>query len=100
EVGQRNACRRPVHSRHVPVRPEQSDVALLVLVRLHALEALKRIVEHARRRVEAEVLRCAERCSRRAEGAMGERGQQPRRSLLQHGDVRCARLWRACGDQV
>lgn len=62
EVRQRNACRGLVQTSHVLVRPEQSDVALLVLVGLHALEALKCIVEHAGRRVETQILVRSDAC--------------------------------------
>src|SRR5690242_14777805 len=59
KVRQCNACRGTVQASHVPVRPEQSDVAALVLVRLHALEALERVMEHTCGRVETQVLvRC------------------------------------------
>lgn len=59
ERGQRDAGNAPVQSRHVHVRPEQPNVSLLVLVRLHALERLEGVVEDARRGVQAEVLvRC------------------------------------------
>lgn len=56
EGGQGDAGGRPVEALHVLVRAEEADLALGVLVGLHALEALEGIVEDARRGVEGEVL--------------------------------------------
>ncbi|KAI6748546.1 hypothetical protein HG530_015319 [Fusarium avenaceum] len=54
--GKRNTGGRLVESRHVLVGSEESHFAILVLVGLHALEALKGVVENTCRRVEGEVL--------------------------------------------
>lgn len=53
---QGDAGRRLVEALHVLVGAEQADLALAVLVSLHALEALERIVEDAGGGVQGEVL--------------------------------------------
>ena len=56
ESRQSDARGRLVEARHVLVRAEKADLAGLVLVRLHALEALEGVVEDAGGGVEREVL--------------------------------------------
>lgn len=56
EGGQGDAGGGPVEALHVLVRAEQPDLPVLVLVGLHALEALEGVVEDAGGRVERQVL--------------------------------------------
>jgi hypothetical protein len=56
KVGQSDASGGSVQAGHVSVGTEETDVALLVLVCLHAFEALKGVVEDTSSRVEREVL--------------------------------------------